>query len=84
MPFNPGTHRGGIGGSDEARFRCGGMLPTLPVNPAGRVETQHGVSGDADPICWDRAQHKRAGGEARPVDHHSLTGLPQDREQFEI
>src|SRR5262249_26377865 len=84
MPPNPGTYRGGIGGGDEACLRSGGILPTLAVDPAGRVEAEHGLSGDANPITPDRAQHQRAGGQTRPVDHPSLTGLPQDREQFEI
>jgi hypothetical protein len=84
MPLNPGTNRARIGGSDEASLSSGGILPTLPVDPARRVEAQYGLWGDADPISWDRAQHERAGGEAWSIDHYSLTGLPQDREQFEI
>src|SRR6516162_7619820 len=84
MPPNPGTDPGGIGGREEAGFRSGGIFATLPGDPKGGVKAQYGLWRDADTIAWDRAQHQRTGGEARPVDHHSLTGLPQDREQFEI
>jgi hypothetical protein len=84
VPLDPGANWGGIGGSDEASLRGGGIVPTLPVDPAGRVEAQHGFWRDADPIPWDCAQHERAGGEAWPIDYDSLTRLPQQREQFEI
>src|SRR5262245_61952715 len=84
MPLNPGTDPGGIGGYEEPCFRSGGILATLQVDPTGRVKAQYSLWRDADTIAWDRAQHQRTGGEARPIDHHSLTGLPQNREQFEI
>ena len=84
MPLNPGTDLGGIGGRQEPCFRSGGILATLPVDPTGRVKAHYSLWRDADTIVWDRAQYQRTGGEARPVDHHSLTGLPQNREQLEI
>jgi hypothetical protein len=57
MPLNPGSDWRRIGGHEDACFCFRGILPTLPVDPARRVEAQHCLWRHADPITGDTAQH---------------------------
>src|SRR3990170_5976160 len=78
--LDPGAHPGGIGIDDDAcRLRRARGSAAPPIDDAWRVEAEHGALGDADAVLRDRAQHERAGREARPVDDDLLARLPHPR-----
>ena len=71
--LDPGAHPGRIGIDDDAGRLWGARTFTgTPIDDARCVEAEHGALGDADAVRRDRAQHERAGREARPVDDDLL------------
>ena len=48
------------------------ILPTLPVDPAGRVEAQDGLWGDADPISWERHRDEKPKSSNERTSHRNL------------
>src|SRR5579871_4627122 len=72
---DPASDRIGIGIQHQAGGRRLGIDPPAPIDRARSMEAEHRAARHADALARYYAQHQRAGGQARPIDHHALAGI---------
>ena len=82
--LDPGAYGRRIGRVDGTCYLARVICPPVLVHLDGRMEAEHGARGDTDPVARNRAEDKRAGRQARPINDDPLARVANFRKEVEI